>query len=65
MPKIVRYEFMGNWYLFALCCFFFFLIPLGVLYVMTNMIRIEEEISDPEQFVDLFRQGKLSPQKPA
>lgn len=64
MPKIVRYEFMGNWYLFALCCFFIFLLPVGVLYVMTNMLRIEEEIDDPERLVDEFRQGKLTTRQP-
>jgi hypothetical protein len=60
MAKIVRYEFMGSFYLFGLCCIFVFLLPVGVLYVITNTIRIEEEMSDPEQFAELFREGKLT-----
>jgi hypothetical protein len=59
MPKIVRYEFLGSWVLFLLCCIFVILLPLGLVYVITNTIRIEEEMDSPEKFVEEFRQGKL------
>ena len=65
MAKIVRYEFLGSWYVFSLGCIIFFLLPAALLYLATNMIRIEENLDDPERFVEEFRQGKLTTRKTA
>ena len=59
MAKSVRYEFLGSWVFFTFCCIFFFWLPTAFLYWKTRSIRIEEEIEDPEEFVKLFRAGKL------
>jgi len=63
MAKIVRYEFMGNWLVFWLLCVFFLLIPLAFLYWATNVLRIEEDLDEPERFVEEFRVGKLGKRK--
>jgi hypothetical protein len=58
MAKIVRYEFLGNWFYLCLLCIF--LLPIGVVYWLMRSIRIEEELDSPEDFVTLYRAGKLS-----
>ncbi len=60
MARVVRYEFLGNWIVFWALCIFFFLIPFAFLYWMTCSIRIEEDMDNPEEFVSLFRSGKLT-----
>jgi hypothetical protein len=57
MAKIVRYEFLGNWLYLCLLCIF--LLPIGVVYWLVRSIRIEEDMESPEDFVELFRAGKL------
>jgi hypothetical protein len=57
MAKIMRYEFLGNW--FYLCLLLIFLLPIGVAYWLVRSIRIEEELDSPEDFVDQFRSGRL------
>lgn len=65
MAKIVRYEFLGSWFVFSLACLVVFLLPAALLYLATNIIRIEEDLDDPERFVEEFRQGRLTTRKPA
>lgn len=60
MAKIVRYEFMGNWLIFWVLCVVVFLIPFAFLYWMANSIRIEEDLENPELFVERFRSGVLT-----
>jgi hypothetical protein len=60
MAKIVRHEFLGNWIIFWLLCIFFFLIPFAFLYWMNYSIRIEEDLDDPERFVEAYRSGQLT-----
>jgi hypothetical protein len=59
MSKIIRYEFMGSWFLFWLLGITVLGIPLAILYLLSGTIRIEHEIEDPERFVELFRSGAL------
>ncbi len=59
MCKIVRYEFLGNWLLFWALCVSVIGIPLAVLYLRHTTIRIEEDLDDPERFVEEFRSGQL------
>jgi hypothetical protein len=56
MAKIVRYEFLGNW--FYLILLLIFLLPIGVTYWLVRSLRIEEEMESPEAFVDFYRSGK-------
>ena len=59
MSKIVRHEFMGSWLLFGILCIF---LPLAILYLFFNTIRIESDMDEPERFVEEFRAGKLTRQ---
>jgi hypothetical protein len=58
MSKIVRYEFMGSWLYFWLLCISGIGIPVAILYLLNGTLRIEDEMTDPEQFVSAFRAGK-------
>ena len=59
MSRIVRYEFFGSWWVFTLLSMTGLLLPLAILHAITSTIRIEEELEDPERFVDEFRAGRL------
>jgi len=58
MSKIVRYEFMGSWLYFWLHCISGIGIPVAILYLLNGTLRIEDEMTDPEQFVSAFRAGR-------
>jgi hypothetical protein len=58
MSKIIRYEFMGNWLFFWLLCITVIGIPVAILYLLNGTLRIENDMTDPEQFVSAFRAGK-------
>ncbi len=58
MAKIVRSEFVGNWLGFWLLCVTVIGIPLALLYLVNGTIRVEEEIDDPERFLQGFRGGR-------
>ncbi len=60
MPKIIRYEFLGNWLLFWLLSITVIGIPLAILYLLSGTVRIEHEMEDPEKFVAQFRAGRTS-----
>jgi len=59
MSKIVRYRFLGNAYVFWLLCVTVIGIPFAVVYLLHGTIRIEEQLDDPERFIEEFRAGKL------
>jgi hypothetical protein len=58
MSKIIRYEFMGSWLFFWFLCITVIGIPVAILYLLNGMLRIEDEMADPEQFVSAFRARK-------
>lgn len=63
MGKIVRYEFMGNWFDAAYIMIAFaivFTIPLSIIRLLQCLVRIEEEIENPTEFLQAFRRGKSS-----
>ncbi len=60
MSKIVRYRFLGNHYWFWLMCVTVIGLPLALLYLLHGTIRIEEELGDPERFIEEFQAGKPS-----
>jgi hypothetical protein len=60
--KIVRYEFLGSWLMFWLLCLSVIGLPLGVLYLLSGTVRIEEELEDPSRFIAEFRAGHLGKQ---
>ena len=58
MSKIVRYEFMGNWLLFWLACVSIVGIPLAFLYFVNGTVRVEDDLADPEEFLEKYRSSK-------
>jgi hypothetical protein len=60
VSSIVRYEFMGSTVAFWLLCLTGVLIPVAIVYLVNGTIRIENEVADPEEFVEQYRSGKLS-----
>ncbi len=59
MSNIVRYEFMGSTLVFWLLFVTGVLIPVAIVYLVNGTIRIENEIDEPEEFVEQYRAGKL------
>jgi hypothetical protein len=43
MSKIVRYEYMGNWLAFCICCVTIILIPMALLMLINGTVRVEDE----------------------
>ena len=72
MGKIVRYEFMGNKVLLAaqmvallIVGIFFPLIliaaiPNLIIYLLLTVVKIEEEIERPNEFIGGFKEGRFS-----
>ncbi len=60
MSKIVRYEYMGSWFYFWLCCITVIGIPLAILTLINGTVRVEDEMEDPEAFLAAFRAGKIA-----
>jgi hypothetical protein len=46
MDKVTRYEWHGNTFILVLLCLTGLLIPLAVVYFMTNLLKIETEVKD-------------------
>lgn len=59
MAKIVRNEFLGSWILFWALSISVLGIPLALLYLVVGTVRIEQEMDDPEAFVEAFKGGRL------
>ena len=58
MSKIVRYEFMGSWWIFWFLCLTTVGIPIALLYLLSGTLRIENEMDNPEEFITAFRDGR-------
>ena len=58
MSKIVRWEFMGSPFLFWFLCITIILIPAAVIYMVNSTLKIENELDDPEKFIEHVRAGK-------
>jgi hypothetical protein len=62
MGKIVRYEFIGGIsgaLLFFILCMTGILIPFAVIYLVSRIVGIEEEVENPTEFLEEFRSGRL------
>jgi hypothetical protein len=59
VSKIVRYEFMGNWFIFWFLVITVLGIPIAFLYFLNGTVRIETEMDNPEEVLSSFRAGKL------
>ncbi|MHC4516664.1 MAG: hypothetical protein ACYTGW_13225 [Planctomycetota bacterium] len=57
MGKIVKYEFLGNrWVVFFLCIIVIG-IPLAVIYLFQTLVRVEEEMENPSEFMQQYRES--------
>lgn len=61
MSRIIRYEFLGSWFLFWFAWITVLGIPIALRYLVSGTIRIETEMEDPEAFVAAFRAGNRRP----
>ncbi|MCC6486114.1 MAG: hypothetical protein IT364_01320 [Candidatus Hydrogenedentes bacterium] len=59
MGRIVRYQFLGSDLLFWFLCMTGVGIPIAALYLLHSTVAIEEELSNPTEFVEQFRAGKF------
>lgn len=56
--QIIRKEFIGSRILFVLLCFTILGIPAAILYLLQTMVTVIEEVEDPNEFMEQFRNGK-------
>lgn len=55
MNRLVRYEFVGSWWLFAIMFLIGITIPFALLYLINNTLRVEHQMDDPEGFIRALR----------
>jgi hypothetical protein len=58
MDKVTRYEWHGSWLLLTLLGFFVITIPMGVVYFMTNLLKIETQVADGSKLSDFLQSRK-------
>ena len=49
MSRISRWEWHGSTLVLILLCITGVLLPFGIVYFMTNLLKIEEDIADAEK----------------
>lgn len=54
MDKVTRYEWHGNGIIFVLLCLMGITIPIAVIYFMSNLLRIETQLSDGEKLSEFL-----------
>lgn len=71
MGKIVRYEFIGNGRVLALQVLLLsvvaiilpvllaVLVPSAIVYLLLTIVKIEEDIENPNEFIGGFREGRF------
>ena len=55
MDKVTRYEWHGNWLILTLLGFFVITIPIGVVYFMTRLLKIETQVADGAKLSEYLR----------
>jgi len=55
MDKVTRYEWQGSGFILMLLCLLGITIPLAIVYFITNLLRIETEVSDGEKLSEFLR----------
>ena len=58
MSSVVRYEFMGSWWLFWLFFITGIGVPFAILYLLDGTLRLQTDVDDPEKFVEELRAAK-------
>jgi hypothetical protein len=55
MAKITRYVCVGNYWIFTLMCLTIVGIPGAILYLVNTTMAIEDEVEDPDEYVEFVR----------
>jgi len=50
--KIVRYEFLGSYILVCLEWILVVTIPLAIIHIINNTVRIDEQLENPTEFLE-------------
>lgn len=58
MDRVTRWEWHGNSLVLLLLCVTVVLLPLGVVYFMTRLLRIETEVRDASELSDFIEKRK-------
>lgn len=58
MDKVTRYEWRGSWLLLTLLGFFVVTIPIGIVYFMTHLLKIETQVADAAKLSDYLESKK-------
>ncbi len=60
MAKLTRHEFVGNKLLVLLLFLTGIGVPFALIYLIEATVAIEEEVEDPNKFLDAWRSGKVA-----
>jgi hypothetical protein len=60
MDRVTRYEWHGNPITLTLLFVLVITIPLAVVYLLTNLLRIETQMADGEEFSQFLRKRRGS-----
>ena len=58
MDKVTRYEWHGSWLILTLLGFFVITIPIGIVYFMTHLLKIETQVADGTKWSDFLQSRK-------
>jgi hypothetical protein len=58
MDKVTRYEWHGSWLVLTLLGFFVITIPVGVVYFMSRLLKIETQVADSTKLSEFLQSRK-------
>jgi hypothetical protein len=58
MDKVTRYEWHGSWLGLTLLGFFVITIPIGIVYFMTHLLKIETQVADGTKLSEFLESRK-------
>lgn len=58
MDKVTRYEWHGNWLLLTLQGLLVITIPIGIVYFLTHILKIETQVPDGAKLSEFLRSRK-------
>ena len=58
MDKVTRYEWHGSWIVLLLLGFFVITIPVGIVYFMTHLLKIETQVADGTKLSEFLASRK-------
>jgi hypothetical protein len=58
MDKVTRYEWHGSWLVLTLLGFFVITIPVGVVYFMSRLLKVETQVADSTKLSEFLQSRK-------